>query len=254
MRENGKKKNSFPSLSFLPPFSHLQEIQPLRIMPDRPLVQRPVDGGEGGPVHARRGELVLPALAARVKVVDREDDLGQILPPRPLGERRARPGRRVQVPVEHRRGAGLPVVDVEDGGARVEAPPDEPREGLEGRAAEEQIRLGLVVAPAVDPASAEQIRLAPVRPQQQDLDAVEPPRKGAHAQLLDAGDLPSVAGPALRARELVDELEPFHHVLRQALVKGEDDHAPGPARGDLESQAAHDVAQSATLCTRCELR
>lgn len=229
--ENGTKKKKKTLL-------HLEQIQPLRVVPDRPLVQRPVDRRERGPVDARRGELVLPALAAGVEVVDREQHFGKGL----LRERRPGPGRGVEVPVEHRRGAGLPVVDVEDRGTRVGAAADEPREGLEGGAAEEQVRLGLVVAPPINLPATEQVRPAPVRPHEQNFDAVERPRKGLDAQLLDAGDPPSVARLALGARELVDELEPFDGVFGQALVKGQNHNAPGAATGDLEGQAAHDVS------------
>ena len=114
---------------------YLEQTQPLGVVPDRALVQRAVDRRERGPVDARGRELILAALPARVEVVDGQDDARE-----GRGrERRPGPWRRVQVPVEHRRGTGLPVVDVEDGGAWVEAPPDEPGEGLEGCSGKEEV-------------------------------------------------------------------------------------------------------------------
>mmetsp|Transcript_13550 Transcript_13550/g.57355 ORF Transcript_13550/g.57355 Transcript_13550/m.57355 type:complete len:238 (-) Transcript_13550:1242-1955(-) len=108
----------------------LHQAQSLRVVPDGSLVHSLLQRVELASGDARRHELLLPALAGVVHVVDRQHHLG-------VGQQALSV---IHVPVEHRDGAALPLVHVEDVGV---APRDP--QALQRRSAEGQVRLGLVI-------------------------------------------------------------------------------------------------------------
>merc|ERR1719305_2022565 len=158
-------------------------------------------------------ELLGPALARVVHVVNREADSG-------LVETLIV----VYLPKEHRRGRGLPLVKMDD--VRL---PAGSREELQAGPAKVEVGLGLVVAPGVDPSPPEDVASIPIGPEKDELDSLA--GRGVNLSLELAHLKASVPLVALGAPVLELEAQIRQEGLVDALVEGQDDLDVVPPRG-----------------------
>ena len=219
----------------------LHEAQPLRVVPDGPFVHGAFQRVELASRDPGRHELLLPALAGVVHVVDRQHDLGVVQKALVV----------VDVPVEHGHRAALPLVHVNYVGI-----PPRHLQALQGRAAEREVRLRLVVRPAVDLLTDEEVRSLAKRGAEaydrapSDFPAVHRPLKVGHSNLLLAVPLPLLTLRHVKVHHVLNILD---LTLKRRVVR--DAHLDVVALAQVRPrQAGDDVAQASHFRHRRHLR